>query len=431
MKMRISISRLFTFVLCGLLTGACSDQFSGMLFKTQYPHQRYEQQLRNAGLAENLLYRQWYQAAVQSLLDPTAISIPHQEEAFIAGGNPGAIGYLFNARQGERLQVVTEVQTADSAQLFIDLFEAQQDTSAEHRHLISADTGASTLTWDIRKNTNYILRIQPELLADVSFKLQLIVEPTLGNPVAASAKQHIGSFFGDARDGGGRQHEGIDIFAPRHTPVVAVSDGVVSRVGDNRLGGKVVWLRLKDQPINLYYAHLDSQLAVSGQMVRKGDTLGLMGNTGNALTTPTHLHFGIYSAGGAVDPLPFVRSAKTNPPKISANMAFIGDTLRTRASVPGIASYTPLRVEAASQNGFRVILPDKRKLFIPQEKVVAITTPLRTLRLGQPKALFVYPDTLAAQKMKLSEGEKINVVAEYGDFLLVQGRGDRGGWITR
>lgn len=429
--MSISISRLLTLALCGLLSGACSDQFSGILFKPQYPHQRYEQQLRSAGLETTMLYRQWHQAATRSLLDPTEISIPHQEEAFIAGGNPGAIGYLFNAKQGERLQVVAEVQTADSVQVFIDLFEAQPDTTAQHRHLISADTGASTLTWDIRKNMDYILRIQPELLADVSFTLQLVVEPTLGNPVAASAKQHIGSFFGDTRDGGGRRHEGIDIFASRYTPVVAAADGVVGRVGDNRLGGKVVWMRPKDQPINLYYAHLDSQLVVFGQTVSKGDTLGLMGNTGNARTTPPHLHFGIYGAGGAVDPLPFVRSVKTIPPKISANIDRVGDTLRTRAQVQDVASYTPLRVEAATQNGFRVILPDQRKLFIPQGSVATITSPLRTLGIEQPKTLFAHPDTLAARKMELNEGETINVIAEYGDFLLVQGDGDRNGWITR
>lgn len=417
--------------LCGLLFSACSDQFSGALFKSQYPHQRYEQQLRSAGLETTLLYRQWHQAAVRSLLDPTAISIPHQEEAFIAGGNPGAIGYLFNAKQGERLQVVAEIQAMDSVQVFIDLFEAQQDTAARHRHLISADTGASALTWDIRKDMDYILRIQPELLSDVSFTLRLIVEPSLGNPVAASAKQHIGSFFGDARDGGGRRHEGIDIFASRHTPVVAAADGVVGRVGDNRLGGKVVWMRPKDHPVNLYYAHLDSQLVTFGQTVRRGDTLGLMGNTGNARTTPPHLHFGIYSTGGAVDPLPFVRSTKTAPPKISANAGHVGDTLRTRVSIRGHASHMPLHVEAAMQNGFRVILPDKQKIFIRQENVSTIANPLRTLGIGQSKTLFTQPDTLAARKMELNEGEKINVVAEYGDFLLVQGRGDRNGWITR
>ena len=47
-----------------------------------------------------------------------------------------------------------------------------------------------------------------------------------------------------------------------------------------------------------------------GNRVRVGDTLGFVGNTGNAKTTPPHLHFGIYTRGGAIDPLPFVKQTK-------------------------------------------------------------------------------------------------------------------------
>src|SRR5690606_36970 len=125
------------------LFAACSDQFSGTLFKGQYPHQRYLRQLDNAGLDGSLLYRQWQQAAVRSLSDPTAIRIPYQESAYMARGKPTAIGYAFPARQGERLQVEVTTQSVDGVALFIDLFEAARDTSAEHKHLISADTGTT------------------------------------------------------------------------------------------------------------------------------------------------------------------------------------------------------------------------------------------------------------------------------------------------
>ncbi|MGY8915482.1 MAG: peptidoglycan DD-metalloendopeptidase family protein, partial [Flavobacteriales bacterium] len=57
-----------------------------------------------------------------------------------------------------------------------------------------------------------------------------------------------------------------------------------------------------------YYAHLDSIIARDGQRVKRGDTLGLVGNTGNARTTPPHLHFGIYGRGtGAINPLSFLK----------------------------------------------------------------------------------------------------------------------------
>ena len=46
--------------------------------------------------------------------------------------------------------------------------------------------------------------------------------------------------------------------------------------------------------LRLYYAHLDTQLVAPGQIVRAGDPIGTIGNTGNAITTPPHLHFGVF-----------------------------------------------------------------------------------------------------------------------------------------
>src|SRR5690606_32743691 len=98
----------------------------------------------------------------------------------------------------------------DSVQLFIDLFEATPDAAVVRQHLISADT-TTTLTWNTKRDGQYLLRIQPELLAELSFRLRLTAEASLVNPVTSDVRQHIGSVFGDARDGGSRKHEGIDI----------------------------------------------------------------------------------------------------------------------------------------------------------------------------------------------------------------------------
>jgi len=68
------------------------------------------------------------------------------------------------------------------------------------------------------------------------------------------------------------------------------------------------WLKAGLFGKSLYYAHLDSILVPTGKKVIIGDTLGLVGNTGNARTTVPHLHFGIYKSGqGAINPLPFVK----------------------------------------------------------------------------------------------------------------------------
>lgn len=117
--------------------------------------------------------------------------------------------------------------------------------------------------------------------------------PLLMNPVIGATRRSIISFFGDARDGG-RKHAGIDIGAPRGTIVVAPSGGEIVEVGYNSLGGKVIWM--KDNKLNrsYYFAHLDSQIVTKGMIVKQGDTLGTVGNTGNARRTRSHLHFGIY-----------------------------------------------------------------------------------------------------------------------------------------
>jgi len=101
----------------------------------------------------------------------------------------------------------------------------------------------------------------------------------------------------------------VDIFADRGTSVVAATAGRVTSTGERGLGGKQVWMRSGLFGNSLYYAHLDSIIAKTGQRVQIGDTLGLIGNTGNARTTAPHLHFGIYEGyRGAIDPLPFIQS---------------------------------------------------------------------------------------------------------------------------
>ena len=109
------------------------------------------------------------------------------------------------------------------------------------------------------------------------------------------------SSFGAERDGGQREHHGIDILAPRGAPVLSAGDGVVSSVAVTDIGGKVVWVLDPARDLSLYYAHLDSQGVSPGTRVRAGDALGTVGNTGNARTTVPHLHFGIYRPARGAD----------------------------------------------------------------------------------------------------------------------------------
>jgi len=408
---------------------SCNNRLTGPLFKSKYPHQQYEQQLKDAGLAKSSLYTQWLNASKRSIQQPVTINVPYLEKAYFAGDKPEAAGFIFEARNGEQLQVELTLQATDSVQLFIDLFEASQDTSQQLNHLQAADIGDTLLIYDIQNDGEYILRIQPELLSDLSYELKITAEPSLANPIVTTARQNIGSFFGNERDAGARKHEGIDIFANRHTPAVAAANGIVSRVGTNNLGGKVVFLKPTGRPINLYYAHLDSQLVVTGQSVAIGDTLGLVGNTGNARTTPPHLHFGIYTQNGAIDPLPFIRPGKSTPSTITADTKQIGDTVRATLKNSNL-NHMPVVIEAAALNGYRVILPDKSKTFILQNQVISITRSLKTILLKQPELLYIEPNQLSARIKDYTTGTKLNVIGEYNDFYLIEKESTKG-WIKK
>ncbi|WP_256932970.1 M23 family metallopeptidase [Psychrobacter sp. BF1] len=121
--------------------------------------------------------------------------------------------------------------------------------------------------------------------------------------------QHLTDTWGGARSEG-RRHEGIDIFTPRNTPIKATTQGVVSKVGDDRLGGKVVVI-VGPGGAGHYYAHLEDYADISpNQWIEAGDTVGYVGDSGNAKGTPPHVHYGVYINGSAVNPYPLLIKAK-------------------------------------------------------------------------------------------------------------------------
>ncbi|HSP74545.1 MAG TPA: M23 family metallopeptidase [Gaiellaceae bacterium] len=144
--------------------------------------------------------------------------------------------------------------------------------------------------------------------------LPLTVTPPLGLghyvfPVAGAVP--VGDSYGGPRsDIADGWHHGDDIFAPVGTPVLAVADGTLNRVGWERLGGWRLWLR--DANGNqFYYAHLAAYTrpALRRERIRRGEVIGFVGRTGDAYSTAPHLHFEIHPRpllhlhyDGAVDP---------------------------------------------------------------------------------------------------------------------------------
>jgi murein DD-endopeptidase MepM/ murein hydrolase activator NlpD len=104
-----------------------------------------------------------------------------------------------------------------------------------------------------------------------------------------------------------RRHEGQDIFAPKGTPILSATNGYVYKVGENNLGGQTVSVIGAGGRV-YYYAHLDhyAKGIEVGNRVTTRTVLGYVGTTGNAQGTPPHLHFGVYTMTGAINPLPLL-----------------------------------------------------------------------------------------------------------------------------
>jgi murein DD-endopeptidase MepM/ murein hydrolase activator NlpD len=109
------------------------------------------------------------------------------------------------------------------------------------------------------------------------------------------------------RDGCRRLHKGLDIFARHGTPLVAVADGKVTQKTTGGLAGIGVEITDK-RSVEYFYAHLSAWAdgLREGMRVRRGQVIGYVGNTGNAISTPPHLHFEYQPGGRPRPPKPHV-----------------------------------------------------------------------------------------------------------------------------
>jgi murein DD-endopeptidase MepM/ murein hydrolase activator NlpD len=157
--------------------------------------------------------------------------------------------------------------------------------------------------------------------------LPLKVTPPLGLPSyvfpVARGASYGDTYGGPRSDIADGWHHGDDLFAPLGTPVLAVANGTLGLVGWNRLGGWRLWLH--DEAGNqFYYAHLAaySRWILHHRTVKAGQVIGFLGRTGDAFTTPPHLHFEIHPKSllrlkydGAVDPTSYLQTWKVEWPR--------------------------------------------------------------------------------------------------------------------
>lgn len=326
------------------------------------PREDFTIALKNSPINEKRFVQEWKSAWENARTQPVDIDLPYHEKGRFFPSDITASAFHFVVNQGEKVTVTI----SSSVNLFAELFNREET----EKPLVYLKQDETSFTHTIKSSGSYLLVLQPELLGSGSYELTIQNTGSLAFPVLGKDSYSIQSFWGAMREGGKRSHEGVDIFAGKGTPVLAVAPGT-AHAGTNNLGGNVIWQRSNDGR-NFYYAHLDSQTVSYGQ-VNTGDTIGFVGNSGNARSTSPHLHFGIYMRGrGAVDPFPFIDNVHPEIPEINLDTAWNESLARISAPKANMR-YSPstefdpdtsllqntvVKLNAATKDWYRISLPD-------------------------------------------------------------------------
>jgi uncharacterized protein YgiM (DUF1202 family) len=179
----------------------------------------------------------------------------------------------------------------------------------------------------------------------------------------------------------------------------------------------------------------------AGDNVKAGQVLGLVGNTGNAIHTPPHLHFGIYSVGGAIDPLPFIDRYRGEPKNITADTAYLDEWARAASSANVYAGASmkdsvlfeiqrgaAVQVTAATDNWYKIKLPDGREGFVKENSVTR--KDLKTAKAASSLRLLDHPSQMAAAKRTIAANGSVTALGAFQNFYLVKYQNDLG-WVEQ
>jgi murein DD-endopeptidase MepM/ murein hydrolase activator NlpD len=166
--------------------------------------------------------------------------------------------------------------------------------------------------------------VDPKGAPAVTVAEGVIVGPTgLAVPVVGVKPRELADTYTQARAGGARRHDAIDIMAPTGRPVVAAAPGRVEKIFFSPGGGgNTVYVRSDDKRWIYYYAHLSAYAPGlhEGQHLLRGGPVGFVGATGNANPAGPHLHFAInrmepgekWWQGTAINPYPLLAGKPVN-----------------------------------------------------------------------------------------------------------------------
>jgi peptidoglycan LD-endopeptidase LytH len=407
-------------------------------FTSHSPYEHYVESLKKADLLTASMAKEWLLAGQEVFDDSVIVNVPFSESGFFEASAPEARSYRFSAKDGQVLTVGGAIQSARDAEVFLDLFIRDDE---EWERVVSADSLFS-IKYEFRSNEECILRLQPELLANTYYAINISLTPVLINPVFGASNRSIGSFFGAPRDNGKRSHEGVDIFARKGTPVIAPADGVISRVSVTRLGGKVVWMKDPERGHSYYFAHLDSQMVKPGMRVYKGHVLGLVGNTGNAIKTPPHLHFGIYRSG-AKDPLHYIHQVEQAMATLPIDTGFHQKPFRIKPrEIPlrtGPSPELPAKTELTrdtyvtvigqSNDWYRIALPDATQGYLLKKHLVPLPDQGQLAKLDTAQFLLSTIQSDAVPVALLRKNTAVQILARFQDFRFVMTEKGKAGWL--
>lgn len=147
-----------------------------------------------------------------------------------------------------------------------------------------------------------------------------LLEREIAPPLDGLNLSALHSNFDERRGGGTRQHQALDLIAPRRTPVKSAATGRVLRLFTSRAGGLMIYATDSSERFICLYAHLDGYAPGlrDGAALARGQVIGYVGSTGNASANAPHLHFAIarsadvkqWSMGKPIDPLPVLRGER-------------------------------------------------------------------------------------------------------------------------
>lgn len=416
----------------------CSEKGPAGIFSKRTLHEKYTDKLIQTGLNTTNMGRLWLVAADSSFKKPISISLPYQENGYFGADKPLARTYLFSVTRGEKITIHLKKNPSENFMIYMDVWESDT-TQIPRKHILSNDTLSNSFSFEASENARYIMRIQPELLVTGDYHLLITNEPSLNFPVMG--KSTIQSKFGVGRDNNTRKHEGVDIFAARGTPAIAASNGVITRVGTNNLGGNIVFMRPDEKNYSLYYAHLDAQTVINGQEIHRGDTIGFVGNSGNAITTSPHLHFGIYTAQGAIDPAPFILKKTTPLLPIKGDNNLLGTVAKTnklskiytdplkRSTNKSLPKNTIIKVLSTTAESYFIELPNQEQGFIKMQELNKLSI-LSTTKLKSNTPIYATPDLTAPKKLIAAGGETVYILGHFKEFNFVRLE-ESEGWVLQ